>query len=211
VCTELQVTGVAADARHWAVRVNLAQAPWYGTPASQINLNGSGTLAIENAQSVLITGRTHKGGFDARSNNTPLTNTQTALITICSYNAPVPPPADPSWYTVTTAPGTWTDTQACVTITVATTRTNLSTSPFFYGWTTTVDLTAAKARITGAGKTLNFVGWTPFPDGDGFVASPSTYNPPQDQYTITSRYALSLRPMGGGADSRTLTVCVYGY
>lgn len=32
---------------------------------------------------------------------------------------------------------------------------NLSNYPFFYGWSTVVDLRAAKARITSGGRTLN--------------------------------------------------------
>jgi hypothetical protein len=213
VCTTVQVTGASSTPREWALRVDLRAAPWYGSPPSRIDLNGTGTVAVENQSSIRITGRARNGGpFDPRSNNTPITNAQTALVTICNYNAPVPPPADGSWYRVTTTQGTWTDTQACVVVTVATTRTDLATSPFFYGWTTTVDLRAAKARITGSGRTLNFVSWTPFPSGpDNYAAAPATYQPPLDIYTLTSGFDLALRPTGGGADSRTVTACVIGF
>jgi hypothetical protein len=124
----------------------------------------------------------------------------------------VPPPADPSWYSVTTTQGTWTDREACIVVRVATTRSNFAANPFFYGWTTTVDLTAAKARITGAGRTLNFVGWSPYPNGStDFWATPATYQPPLDTYTITSGFNAALRAAGGGADSTTVTICVHGY
>lgn len=211
-CTVVHVTGIDSTPRHWALRVDLTKAPWNGTPASQINLNGTGTLVIESPTSVLITGRTHGGAWDPRTNNTPITSAQTALITVCDYNAPVPPPANPSWYTVTATPSTWTDTQACLVVTATTTLTNLATNPFFYGWTTVVDLTAAKARITGAGRTLNYVSWSPYANGEtDFYASPASYNPPLDSYTIRSGFNLALRAAGGGHDSKSFTVCVHGF
>lgn len=217
VCTVAHVTGIDDTPRDWAIRVNLDAPPWYGMPANQVNLNGTGTRVIESPSSVLITGRTHGGGWDPRTNNTPITSSQAALITICSYNNPVPPPADPSWYTVTTTPGTeadgsWTDRKACYVVTATTTRNNLVTHPYFYGWRTDIDLTAAKARITDAGNTLNYVSWSPYANGEtDFWASPQTYNPPQDRYAIRSGFNLALRAAGGGHDSASLTVCVHGY
>jgi len=213
VCTEVHVTGASATARPWAVRVNLAVAPWYGSATNRVQTNGTASIAVENAGSLLLTGLTHRGGFDPRTNNTPLTNQRTALVTICNYNAPPPPAtADPSWYTVTQTRGVWTTTQACVVVTATTTRSDLGSSPFFYGWTATVDLAAAKARIVDAGRTLNYVGWSPYPNGvDNFAAAPGSFNPPQDNYTITSGFDFALRPTGGGADSRSTTVCVHGW
>lgn len=207
-----RVTGVDDTPRHWAIRVDLDAPPWNGAAVGQIDLNGTGTITVENPRSVLITGRTHGGGFDPRTNNTPLTSARTATITICNYNAPVPPPADPSWYTVTTTQGRWTDREACVVVTVATTRDDLASNPFFYGWTATVDLIAAKARITDAGRTLNHVSWSPYPNGaTDFWASPESYQPPLDSYTLTSGFNAALRAAGGGADSTTATICVNGY
>jgi hypothetical protein len=211
-CTVVKVKGIDSTPRHWALRIDLGSSPWNGTPANHISINGTGTLVIESPTSVLITGRTHGGGWDPRTNNTPITSAQTALITVCDYNGPVPPPANPSWYTVATTQGTWTDTQACLLVTATTTLTNLAANPFFYGWTTVVDLTAAKARISGAGRTLNYVGWSPYANGQtDFAASPSTYNPPLDNYTITSGFNLALLAQGGGRNSTSFTVCVFGY
>lgn len=211
-CTVAHIAGIDDTPRHWAIRVDLSAAPWNGTPANHINLNGTGTIVVESPTSILITGRTHGGGFNPRTNNTPLTSSQTALITICDYNAPVPPPADPSWYTVTTTQGEWTDTRACYVVTAQTTRHDLATYPFFYGWTTVVDMTAAKARITGAGRTLNHVSWSPYPNGaTDLWAEPQTYHQPQDSYTLRSGFNLALRAAGGGHDAKSVTVCVNGY
>jgi hypothetical protein len=211
-CAVIHVSGVDATPRHWALRIDLTKAPWSGTSPNNINLQGTGTLVIESPTSVLITGRTHRGGWDPRTNNTPITASQTALISICDYNGPVPPPADPSWYTITTTQGAWSDTQACLVVTATTTLGSVATVPFFYGWTTQVDLRAAKARITGAGRTLNYVSWSPYANGEtDFAATPTTYNPPQDFYTIRSGFNLALRAAGGGHDAHGFTVCVHGY
>jgi hypothetical protein len=191
-------------AKPWAVRVNLAVAPWYGMPTNQFNVQGTGIVAVENPSSVLVTGKSHRGGFDPRQNSTPIDNTRTAILDICNYNAPVPPPADPAWYTVTQSQGSWTETEACVVVTV----TGTTTSPFFYGWTTTLDLTAAKARISGAGRTINDIGWSPWPNGDtDFAATPRQFNPALDTYTLTNGYNTSLR----AGSTHTLTACVYGW
>jgi len=213
LCTEVYVTGASATARPWAVRVNLGVAPWYGSPTNRVQTNGTAAIVVESAGSLLLTGLIHGGGFDPRTNNTPLTNQRTALVTICNYNNPPPPAtADPSWYTVTQTRGVWTATQACVVVTATTTRSDLGSSPFFFGWTTTVDLAAAKARIVDAGRTLNFVGWSPYPNGvDNFAVAPGSFNPPQDTYAITSGFDFALRPTGGGADSRSTTVCIHGW
>jgi hypothetical protein len=172
-------------------------------PTNQFNVQGTANVAVESPSSVLLTGKSHGGPFDPRQNSTPIDNTRTAIVDICNYNAPVPPPADPSWFTVTQTPGTWTDTEACVVVTVTGTR----TSPFFYGWSTVLDLTAAKARITDAGRRITHLGWSPYPNGDtDFAASPGQFNNPRDTYTLTSGYNTALR----GGTVRTVTACVHG-
>ena len=197
----------------WQVNVDLTQPPFYGVSPSGVQTNSTGVITAVNAQLLRITGN---GPFtwhwDPRQNNTPITSSQTALLTICVYNAPVPPPAPTSTYAVTYANGTWTTTEACVVATITTTRHDLTSFPFSYGWSIPIDLTAAKAKITSAGNTLNNVGWAPYPNGptDG-TATPATFSPPLDTYTFTSGYNNALRAAGGGADSRTVTACVSGF
>lgn len=212
-CAEVRITGRTSTARPWQINVDLTQAPFYGVSPSGVQTNSTGVITTVSTQSLRITGN---GPFtwqwDPRQNNTPVTNSQTALLTICVYNAPVPPPAAPSTYTVTYANGTWTTTEACVVATITTTRHDLASFPFSYGWSIPIDLTAAKAKITSVGNTLNYVGWTPYPNGptDG-TATPSTFSPPLDSYTFTSGFDNALRAAGGGADSRTVTACVFGF
>lgn len=208
-CAVVTITGADATPQDWAVRLDLSVPPWNGSSAEQIDLDRTGTVSAGTDGGALITGRSDPGA--SGTNNTPITSAQTAAITICNAATPVPPPADPSWYTVTTTQTEWTDTEACIFVTVATTRTDFAENPFFYGWATTVDLTAAKAHITGAGRTVDVVEWQPSPDGAGsYSATPASYQPPLDSYTITSGYDFALRPAGGGADWNTATVCVNG-
>ncbi len=211
-CTEVLVTGASATPRPWRIDIDLTQAPFSGVSPNQVNTTGTGRVTTIDAQHVFITGNSNNGPWNPQWNNSPITNAQTARLTICLYNAPVPPPADPSTYTVTYAVGPWTDTQACVTATVTTTRHDLATFPFYYGWSVPLDLTAAKARITSVGNTLNFVSWNPYPNGDtDGRATPASYNPPLDSYTFTSGFNTAIRAAGGGADSKSVTACVNGY
>ena len=110
---------------------------------------------------MLVTGRSNGGPWDPRTNNTPITNQQTALITICSQTPPVPTPADSSWYSVSAVLQPVTKTEACVVVTA--TPTPLASGPFFFGWTSTVDLRAAKAALVAAGGTPKKVSWSPQP------------------------------------------------
>ena len=212
-CTEVRITGASSTPKPWQINIDLTQAPFYGVGTGGVQTNSTGVITVVNSQKLKITGNgPYNWNWDPRQNNTPITNAQTALLTICVYNAPVPPPAPASTYTVTYANGPWTDTQACVTATITTTRHDLATYPFYYGWSVPLDLVAAKARITSVGNTLNFVSWNPYPNGptDGW-ATPESFSPPLDSYTYTSGFNTALRAAGGGADTRTVTACVNGY
>ena len=210
VCAEVRITGASEDLKHWQLRMNLAVAPWYFSPTSKVQTNGTATIVIENDKSLLITGQTRGGNFDPRTNNTPLTNKLTAVISLCNRNSPPPLPAAPSWYRIAQVPGVWTDTQACVVVTAISLRTDLATSPFYFGWEGNVDLVAAKKRITDARRILDSVSWSPNPNGNNFTVASTVFSPPQDSYRITSGYDSALRPLGGGADSYSITVCVNG-
>ncbi len=210
VCAEVRITGASSTAQPWQLRMNLAVPPWYFSPTSKVQTNGTATVAVENGTTLLITGQTRGGKFDPRTNNTPLTNLQTAVVSLCNRNAPPPLPAEASWYSIAQVPSVWTDTQACVVVTATSLRTDLTTSPFYFGWVGTVDLRAARDRIIGAFRVPDNVSWSPNPNGNNFTVASTQFSPPQDSYKITSGYDSALRPLGGGADSYSITVCVNG-
>jgi hypothetical protein len=203
VCTVVSVTGIDSTPRRWEVLIDLEQAPWYGTTAGPLVLSGSGTLTALSPTKMLITGRSHPGSFNSRTNNTPITNSQTALLEICNHQAPVP--ADlPGSYEVTTVADTWTDTTACVTATVTSTRTDLASFPFHFGWVATVDLSEAVAHFADD-QTLNFT-FEPKANGSNdYAVAPLTE---EYTYQITNGYDSALRALGGGADSFSVTACV---
>ena len=205
VCATVSVTGATSTKRDWAIRVNLATAPWYGSAPGQIAVDGTGVVAAESPTSILITGWSGNGRFDPRSNNTPISNKETALVSICNAAAPVPPPADLSWYSTTQAPtGVWTADEACVALTVTVVR----ASPFFSGWAAPLDLAAAKAHIVDSGGTPGYVDWSPNPDGAAdFEVSPPTFDPPPDSFLLISGYDQALRL--SDAPSSSITACVH--
>jgi hypothetical protein len=205
-CTDVSVTGISSTPWDWAIQIDLTAAPWYGTRPQHVSVRGTGTTTTLSSSLVLVTGRSNGGPWDPVKNNTPITNAQTAVVTICTQTPPVPTPADPSWYTVTAAPQIATNSEACVLVTA--TPTDLATGPFFFGWTATIDLTAAKAALIAAGGTPKKVSWSPQPNGaPGYSVTPSDFNTPLDTYTIASGYDYALR---AGAGPKAVTVCVSG-
>jgi hypothetical protein len=97
-----------------------------------------------------------------------------------------------------------TKTEACVVVTAA--PTTAAPAPFFFGWTTKIDLTAAKTALEAAGGTPKKVTWSPQPNGTpNYSATPVDANMPLGAYTIVSGLEYALRV--GGAPA-TITVCV---
>ncbi len=207
MCTVVSVTGIDSTPRDWEVLVDLNAAPWYGTSASRLVLSGSGTITVVDDTTVRITGRSHRGKFNSRNNNTPITSSQTALLEICNHQAPAPEPGDSSWYAVSFDPDPWTETTECVDMTVTSLRSDLATFPFYFGWTTTVDLSEAMTFF-GEDEPVRIT-FEPKPNG----SNDYSVEPAEDPYTyrITSGHDSALRALGGGADSFSTTICVRGY
>jgi hypothetical protein len=205
VCTEVAVTGISAtQAWDWAFQIDLTEAPWYGTAAQHVSAQGTGVTTILSPTLVLVTGRSSGGPWDPQRNNTPITSTQTALVTICNQNPAVPTPGESTWYSVTSTLRPATKNEACVVVTAS--PTTDAPAPFFFGWTTDVDLTAAKAALVAAGGVAKKVTWSPQPNGTpNYSATPVDAATPPDVYRVVSGFEYALR--AGGAPA-TVTVCV---
>lgn len=204
VCTQVAVTGISSTAWHWAIQIDLTVAPWFGTSAQHLSAQGTGVTTILSPTLVLVTGQSSGGPWDPQRNNTPITNSQTALVTICNQNPVAPTPGDSKWYTVTPTLQPATKTEACVVVTASPTA--AAPTPFFFGWTANIDLTAAKAALVAAGGTPKNVTWSPQPNGTpNYSATPVNANTPFGAYTIVSGLEYALR--AGGAPA-TITVCV---
>lgn len=224
VCATLTLTSTSSEWERWSLVVDLDQQPFNGQGATMWSAGQSQVTISQDPSSpsrLIITG-TGSGsptdnGWEWNSswNNAYLNTDHHITIKLCTSTTGVPPEADSSWYSVSTQNMTWTDTQACVAITITGRVTDLAATPFYFGWTTTLDLTAAKQRITGAGKTLNYVGWTPSTQSSaesgevwGFRAIPnSTSERVPDSYQLSNGRSTSLR----GTSQVTIQACVYGY
>ncbi len=65
------------------------------TSAQHLNAQGTGVTTILSPTLVLVTGKSSGGPWDPQRNNTPITNTQTARVTICNQNPVAPTPGRP--------------------------------------------------------------------------------------------------------------------
>lgn len=211
-CTTVSFTGTSSTREHWQVKVDLDQVPFRGLRADQVRVQ-RGVKVAGPDNTLLITGVANNdpnAPFDVWSNNTPISNTQTALVDICmDWNAQ--PQGDPDWYTTTLTPGTggeWTDTRACMTLQVATTQRDLAANPFFYHWTATLDMSSAFARLAAAGNVATRVEWPLVqPDRDKLTSNPSPDAPPSASYQLVSGTTTALRATGSGHEVATVTAC----
>ncbi|QAV70490.1 hypothetical protein ESZ53_08590 [Salinibacterium sp. UTAS2018] len=211
-CVDVTVRGTDATPRAWQLNADMTLPPFNGqTGTGGIYYSGSTQASFSTtAPSALVISGSGSGGsnWNASYNNRLLTETQQITITICVSNPPIAAPGSTSYYSVSQTRTTWTDTQACIVTTATGTVTDLQANPFFFGWQATVNLTAAKNRILSAGKTVNYVGWSPSPgSGYQFTTVPTVYNPPADSYAITTGRATAIK----GTQSSTITACVHGY
>lgn len=210
-CVDVTITGASATPQPWTLVLRLDRAPFNGSAVSGIHYQGSNQVQIAavpgDPSQARVTGVSSAGNpWNANWNNALLTSSQSLTIRLCDSSPGVPALGDPSWYTVSVAQGTWTPTLACLAITVTATTGN--DNPFYFGWVADLSLVSAKNHITGSGKTVNYVSWTPDPSGGfQFLTTPSTYNPVADSYHIASGRMTAIKTGG----HTTITACVNGF
>jgi hypothetical protein len=165
-CLTMTVTGTTATPQAWQFTVDYSQPPYYGTAPS---LDHQTKLASQTGTVLTLVG---KGSFQKVS------NTQTLDILVCSYSGVVPQD-EPSAYSVAAQVqgATWTSTKACVDRTV----TGNGTLPFYFGWSTSFDMTAAinLVKTSDAGAPRVFV-------YHADPTTPATYTPGTTTYAMTS-------------------------
>ena len=195
ICATLTVTTTSDEPAPWSVVISVDQAPYWGLRAD--SFWGSDVTF------------TPMPGDDTRvvmSGTSPLPPGQTLTVTVCTWTDNAPPPAEADWYSVTTSPVPGaTATRVCVDTTV-TGRKDVAEYPFSFGWQATVDLSAARAQMTAAGGSADYVEWSPHPgDGYWFTAEASPTTP--DVYSLTSGKMTALR----GTQSVSITACLVGH
>jgi hypothetical protein len=165
-CLTITVTGTSSTPQAWQFTVDYSQPPFYGTAPS---LDHQTKLASQTGTVLTLVGK---------GSSQTVSNTQTLNILVCSYSGVVPQD-EPSAYSVATQVqgATWTSTKACVDRTV----TGNGTLPFYFGWSTTFDMTTAinlvKTSDAGAPRVFVF-------HADPTV--PANYTPGTTTYAMTS-------------------------
>ena len=211
-CTTTTLTGATASPKAWQLLIRLDKAPYYGATASQVFYRGNSQVTISPVAGdptlARVTGVSNPGNpWNSSWNNALLDSSKTLTITLCDSSPQAPKAGDTSWYAATTAKGTQNASQACVVLTV-TPKVDEDDNPFYFGWQASVDLRAAKSYLTGLGKTINYVSWSPDSGGGyQFALSPTATNPVADTYTLTSGMMSAIK----AGDPTTITACVNAY
>lgn len=153
-CALVQVRGTGATASPWRLDVDISGAPFYGTNPGFV-YDGAWTLSQPNPTTLTLTG------------TSPLTSAQSVQVRLCSYWIHAPVPAAPSGaWTATTGDPQWSadHSRVCQTLSITGTATDLTAAPFYVGWDTTLDLTAAAALYaTTTGRQPDTTVFTPDP------------------------------------------------
>ena len=209
-CVALSITGASAQAAPWELRADLRKAPFNGMSVSDVYYGGTTQVTLKaspgDRSTLVITGVGQASQpWNAGYNNVLLDSSKTLQIRLCAGSAPTPPLGDPSWYSTSVARGEWTAARACKVLTVKGRVTNLDANPFFFTWVAQLELTDAKQQITGSGKTINWVQFTPSPNpGWEFALSPEATKPVADRYTLTGGSQMAIR----GTQETSVTACV---
>ena len=161
-CLDLTITGTSATPSAWGLSVDYSKPPFYGTtPVTDFQ-----TTVVSNIGSVLK--------LAGSSGHTTLTNTQSITIAVCAYSGVVPEDEPVAYSVGAQSQGTtWSSTAACVDRTI----TGNGYYPFFFGWSTSFNMTAAinlvKTSDAGAPRTFLFTSNTTTPSS--YTAGTTTY------------------------------------
>lgn len=211
-CVSLTITGATSQPAPWELRADLDLPPFNGMDVGDVYYQGDTQVTLRAApgdpRTLVITGKGQASEpWNPKWNNVLLDSSRTLPVKLCVGSAPVPPQGSPAWYTTSVRQGEWTDTRACKVLSVIGRVTDTAANPFYFGWTATLDLTDAKARIAQR-RTVNEVSWDPNPsNGYQFSTSPGVNKPVPDSYTITSGRMTVIK----GTQRATVTACVTGY
>ncbi len=186
-CLTMTVTGTSSTPQAWGFSVDYSKPPFYGTqPVTDYQ-----TTVVSNTGNVLK--------LAGSGTYATLTNTQTLNILVCAYSG-VHPTDQPSAYSVSAQVqgAQWTSTQACVDRTI----TGNGSLPFFFGWSTSFDMTAAinlvKTSDPGAPRTFIY---------NSNTLTPSTYTAGTTTYGMVSTYGNSV----SGSGTYVAELCVSEY
>jgi hypothetical protein len=202
-CADVTIRGASPVPAYWQLDAHLNEPPFNGETADQIGVIW-GVKGVATPDNVLpVTGTiSTPNPFNPDYNNTPISDTQSAVIEFCVYYQPALP-GDPSWYTYSQQNGIieqldptdvtpTAQVQQCATLTV-TAVIDYAAQPFFFGWQAPIDLSSILNGLESAGYTPTNVLITP----DDVSEAPPILSPPQENYVITSGVNTSIRGNDG--------------
>jgi hypothetical protein len=191
-CFDVDVTTSSTTPVEWSLDVDLTQAPFNGVSPARFVLTGNDGWRYRTVDAgaglMQITGRAETGTATVVAG-------QAHKVGVCHWGLP-DPVQTPGAYTVTHTRGQWTATRACVDTTV----TGNGTSPFYFAWTTQVDMSDAVAHLTGAGNPVSAYTYGP----EEWKLTRTGGGP---VFTVTSRSPASLHE----TESFTFTTCAVSY
>ncbi len=207
-CVGVSIIGDEPGNALWSFTLKRNGAPFYGDDNYWYATSTQVRFDVR-ADEVVVTG-VDNWGWNPDWSNAYINKDRPLSMEVCA--TPDLPPTvlyGDSWYQVTQEQyGAWTPTKACVALR-AEGKIEFAEYPFRYGWAGIFDLRAAKRQITDAGKTLNWVEFSPSPSSGYqfvFTSDPST-KPVQDRYDVASGWMLPLL----GNSSSQIIACVHGY
>lgn len=202
-CALVQVRGTGATASPWRLDVDISGAPFYGENPGFV-YDGAWALSQSDSSTVTLTG------------TSSLTSAQSVQVRLCNYwiHTSVPSTTTGTW-TATTSDPQWNadSSRVCQTVTIAGTATDLNTTPFYYGWDTTLDLgPAAELYLQRTGRQPDTTVFSPDPqygyayaiDGDS-SGSGSWRN----SFASTVRLSNGKTTALLGTGSTSVTACVF--
>lgn len=202
-CADVTIRGASVTPAHWQLDAHLNVPPFNGATADEVAVQW-GVKGVATPDGMLpVTGTSSPpNSFEPTWNNTPIDDKQSAVIEFCVYYQAALP-GDPAWYTYSQQDGIieqldpteitpTAEVKQCATVTI-TSVIDYATQPFFFGWQAPLDLTAILSSLEAAGYTPTNVLVTP----DDVSEAPPIYNPPQENYVLTSGANTSIRGNDG--------------
>jgi hypothetical protein len=208
-CVKVELTGEHDIPYPWSFDIKREGTPFYGDDGWWYQGSNQARFDV-GAEWITVRGVGDGRMWHPDWSNRDVNGSRQLVVTACS--TPDNPPTvrtGSAWYAATqSAPEPWTTTRACVTVT-ANGAVNAERYPFRFGWAGRFDLRAAKEHIVAAGRTVNYVGFSPSPSGNfqfKITSDPRT-QPVQDRYDFETGTMLALH----GHESKSVQACVYGY
>ncbi|CAN5243647.1 hypothetical protein BH09ACT1_BH09ACT1_07330 [soil metagenome] len=195
-CVTFSLRGTTTTPTAWGLQIDYSQPPYYGVVPT---VDSHARVVSTNGGMLTLAGTANGNtGWEEWGNNSLLTTATAFTFSICQYNAGIAPNRPEAYSVGAQFNGTWTTQRACVSRVV----TGNGLYPFYFGWSVSLDMTAAIAslRATDAGAPRALV-------YQSNVLTPANFAANQTSYTVTNSRDAAI----SGTQSQTVTLCLSQY